>query len=1044
MSRDVAVGVVIGGAVSSSLGVALGRVKQDVGALHRGMGDTKGLKNLIGETQRLQRELAQAEQAGRRVGLDAVRALRGEVAGLEKDWQANTARVAELARAHADARKLAAGAAGGDLDVLKQEHQQLEAAAKLAAAQYTVKQAAAKEAKASGEVPRDQVKRLQEEAKAARAASAEAKALARAKKEQLEAGDLAAQEVARLASQLDKAKKVAAATKQAFEDKRLTLQATRNELRQTVPVVGEVAAKTLRMGEAAGAAAKGQHGLRDAMQQSVPVVGAVASEAVQLGAAVRAASQSQGSLRDKLAANIRALRDAGVETGNLEGAMKRLQRAEQGMQWQSQGRTMMQSGVELGRTAGAVTIGAAAVPTVISGNYQDEVRDIAIKAGVADKPDEAVMSGRIAQAADDARMDRSALAAAVNGLVTQGMSWQQATGHGDLLAELIKGQRFAPEDAAKLIYSFGQNGVSPEAMRKTMGQLAVAGDLGAFEANAMAKFMPEMLATTGALGFQGPEAVRYLAASLQAQVKLTGDPDSAANNLKNLLAKITAPEIAKKFDDKGFDLQASMRAQMRQGKNPIEAFIALTESLAAGGNKAKQQQLQAMKERVRTSSNKGDEAAALDAYMKMAGLGDIITDMQARAAALAQIKYGKQITADLATIQQTDGGKKLQADKQSRDATSNAKWDAAKNSFNAAMVDIGDAIRPVTDGAAELSASMLSSASDMAKAHPGVALGAVAAGVLTIGAAAAKVSAGMLQWAGGKVLSGVGGKLPGAASGAPGVPGAAGKVLDALGGAAGVQKVFVVNMPGAGLPGLEGKPGAGKPGMVARVGAVASSVVGMGRTALAAPTLGAIAKGGGAVLGTSAAMVVGAGAAGYAAGAALNAGITAALSDDKHERTLGTWLYEKLHPEEVVRPLPPVAKPLPPVVAAAVVPSVVPVSPALPVAHAVVKPVATTGSPVAKPVAPVTVAVPPAVTVTVPPAVPPKPLVVTPKVARPAPPPVPNLTFNPVIQVKVMGDAKRPEEIAKQIAPHLRRLFDQWLASQRSKPASGMYDPVGG
>ena len=68
MSRDVAVGVVIGGAVSSSLGVALGRVKQDVGALHRGMGDTKGLQNLIGETQRLQRELAQAERAGRRVG----------------------------------------------------------------------------------------------------------------------------------------------------------------------------------------------------------------------------------------------------------------------------------------------------------------------------------------------------------------------------------------------------------------------------------------------------------------------------------------------------------------------------------------------------------------------------------------------------------------------------------------------------------------------------------------------------------------------------------------------------------------------------------------------------------------------------------------------------------------------------------------------------------------------------------------------------------------------------------------------------------------
>lgn len=1035
MSRDVAVGVVIGGAVSSSLGVALGRVKQDVGALHRGMGETKGLQNLIGETQRLQRELAQAERAGRRVGMDSVRELRSEVAGLQKDWQANTTQVAELARAHAEARRkvASAGADGKGIDTLEHEHRQLEAAAKLAGAQYTVKHAAAQEAKASKALSRDQVKLLQQEAAAARTAAAASRALAREKKLQLEVGGAAIQEADRLSRQLDKARKMAAATKQAFEEKRLVLHGTRNELRQMVPVVGEVAAKTLRMGEAVSAAAKGQRGLRDALQHSVPVVGAVASQAVQLGAAVRAVSQGQGTLRDKLAANIRALRDAGVETNNLEGAMKRLQRTEQGMQWQSQGRAMMQSGVELGRTAGAVTIGAAAVPTVISGNYQDEIRDIAIKAGVAGKPAEAEMSGRISRSADDARMDRSALAAAINGLVTQGMDWQQATGHGDLLTELIKGQRMAPEDAAKLIYSLGQNGVRPEDIRKTMGQVAVAGDIGSFEAPDMAKHMPRMLATLGALGFQGPEAVRYLAASLQAQVKLTGTPDSAATNFGNLLGKITAPDIAKKFEDKGYDLQASMRAQIRQGKNPVEAFMALTESLAAGGDKGKQK-LDAVKAKVRNSSDGGEQAAALDAYIKMAGLGDIINDKESREAALAQIKYGGQLRQDLKKIETTDGVQYLAESKAKRDETSNAKWDAAKNSFNAAMVEIGDAIRPVTDGAAELSASMLSSARDMVKAHPGVALGAVAAGVLTIGAAAAKVSAGMLQWAGGKMLSG-GGRLPGMGAGGPGV---AGKVLDALGSAAGVQKVFVVNMPGAGLPGMDGKPGAGKPGMATRVGAVASSVVGMGRAALAAPTLGAIAQGGGAMVGASAAMVVGAGAAGYAAGTALNAGISNALSDDKHEHTLGTWLYEKLHPQDTVKPLPPVARPVP-----LVVPAAVAVQPALPVAQAIVKPVATAARPVATPVLPLATGQPPVVKVAVPPVVVPKPLVIMPKAAKPVPPPVPHLTFSPVIQVKVMGDVKRPEDIANQIAPHLRRLFDLWLASQRSKPASGLYDPVG-
>lgn len=973
MSRNIAIGVVIGGAVSSTLGAAVGRTKQSITDLQKGLNDTSGMKNLIGETQRLQRELAEADRVGRRVGLDAVRTLRGELSGLEKDWQANTARVAELARAHAKAKQAAAGGAA-NVEALERERQAAGDAAQQVKAHHEAKRAAWREAKANADVPREQVQALKAEAQAAESAAKEAKALSAAKKGQHDLARAAAAEEARLAGELDKARREAGRAKDAFEGKRKALHDTRSELRATVPVVGEAVRSTVQLGDAARSAAKGQQQL------------------------------AGGNLRERLAANISKLKEAGVEVGNLDRALKKLQQTEKGVQWQQRGAANMQAGAELGQTAGAVTIGAAAVPTMISGDYQAEIRDIAIKSGIAMTVTEGELSAKVSGAADAARMDRHALAVAVNGLVTQGMDWQKAAGHGGLLAELIKGQKMAPEDAAKLIYSFGQNGVSDKDMRKTMGEMAVAGDLGAFESNMMAKYLPELMATTGALGFQGPEAARYLAASLQAQVKLTGDPDSAANNLKNLLSKVTAPEVNKIFEKAGIDLQASMRAYMKAGQNPIEAFVALTERLAAGESGDKQKQLAALKDKIRNAGNKGDETAALDAYMKMAGLGDVIQDMQARAAALAQIKYGKQIAADLKKIETTDGGKKLAADKVARDDTSNAGWDAVRASFNAAMISIGDAIRPVTDEAARLTESLLRSSGELAAANPNLALGAVAAGVLVIGAAAAKVAAGAAQWGAGKVLSGLGSK--GAGSGVAAAADAARDVLDGKGdgiGGMGVQKVFVVNMPAGGMAGgadlPDGKPGQsgkGKPGRLGRaVGAVknaAGSAVQLGRAAMAAPTLGAVAGSGAAGVATAGAMVVGAGAAGYAAGAAINAGVTAALTatNGGRERTLGTWFYDKMHGDRDARLLAPV--PLPP------------------------RPAAVPPKPEQKPV------------------------------AKPAPKPVPvtqQFTFSPTVQVKVMGDAKRPEEIAAQITPHMKRLFDQWIAGLKPKTAGGMYDPVG-
>lgn len=1044
MSRDVAIGIVIGGAVSATLGAAIGKTQKSVEGLQKGMADTKGIKSLIGETQRLQRELAEADKAGRRIGLENVRQMRGELAGLEKDWQRSTAQVAELAKQLNVAKQAAAGQSAA-LPALEAEHRALSESARLATAHADIKRAAWQDGKANAALTRQQVLELKKEADGAREASQQAKALAVAKKAQIEAAKGAVDEERKLTGELGKAQRAAASAKEAWEGKRAALQATRSELRNTGSTVGEAARQTVTLGDAAKQAAQGQQQLAN-----VP-------------------------LRDKLAANIGKLREMGVEVGNLDRAMRKLQQAEKGMHWQQAGVGKMQSGVELGKSAG-LAIGSAAVPTKISGDFQAEIRDIAIKAGVANKAEEKELTRSIMQAAADQKMDRAALAQAINGLVTQGMDWKEATGHGNLLGELVKGQKMAPEDASKLIYSFGQNGVKPDQMRKTMGEVAVAGDLGAFESDKMAKFMPELLATTGALGFQGPEAVRYIAASLQAQVKLTGDPDSAANNFKNLLAKITAPDTDKKFKDAGVSLQESMKAYMKAGYNPVESFIALTEKLTAQKDPAQGKKLEELKARIKNSDgNKQAENEALDAYLKMAGLADILTDQQARSGALAQIKYGGQIKEDLTKIKNTDGGKKLAGDKAARDDTSNSRWEAVHADFNAAMISVGDAIRPVTNMVAGFASSLLQLGTGFAQSHPEAAMLGVGAAAVTLGIAAKRIVGGAVQWGAGKVLTTLGGKV-GATAGGKDV---ASKLADVVGGggsAVGVQRVFVTNWPGGGMPDMGGPGGAGngKPGAkpaagggrLGRIGAAVRSGVarvGGGIQAARAAGLGGAARGAMRVAGKAGGAAIAVGAAAYQVydtyknaktaeakgkgygGAA--GGLAGGLAGAKVGALVGTMILPGIGT---------VVGGLIGSVAGALIGTKIGeaaggvvgrVASSTPTPGAVAK--------AAKPGAAVTTAANGAGVPAKPsaaPAAPVRPAVASstpaptaaPKGSAPPHPPAQHFTFSPTVQVKVMGDVKKPEEIAAQIAPHLKRLFDQWVAAAKKSGGGGMYDPVGG
>ena len=173
------------------------------------------------------------------------------------------------------------------------------------------------------------------------------------------------------------------------------------------------------------------------------------------------------------------------------------------------------------------------------------------------------------------------------------------------------------------------------------------------------------------------------------------------------------------------------------------------------------------------------------------------------------------------------------------------------------------------------------------------------------------------------------------------------------------------------------------------MGGVVRQVIGntatAGRAALIAPSMGTLAGASAGTIAAAGGMVAASGAAGYAVGSVLNAGISKGLSAvTGSQTTLGSWLYDFFNKDAAAKALGPMEYKLP--------------AKATPVDKASSKTVATQ--------------------------------------------PPQQFTFAPKIEVKVLGDAKNPADIANQLAPHLKKLFEEW-SSLRNRPGSRLYDPVG-
>lgn len=531
------------------------------------------------------------------------------------------------------------------------------------------------------------------------------------------------------------------------------------------------------------------------------------------------AASADGLLR-KLEGNLKTLKEQGIEVGKLRKEYQALGQVARGAELKALGHTQIQQGKEgIKNSLGKATALAAslAIPTKVSGNYQAQMRQMSLWAHTAGTDEEAAMTEAISKVAADKGMSQKLLAGAVGALIEKGVEWKESTSYAGQIADLIDGQGMEPATIATLINSFKEAGVKQADMGAMLGQVAAAGDIGAFGPKDMARYLPSMLGNIKRLGMEGPEAVRFLGASLQSQFSQTQDAAAAATNMDNLLNAVISSTSQERFAKEGYDLAGSILAATKSGKaaNPVDAFIMLSEQLIRKQDPAKAKKIEALKAKIKASADgSAEEEQAMVALTEAAGLANIVSDQSASAGLLAQIKYGDKIKADMATIKKTDGKAKIEADAAKARETSNRKWASATAGIESSMTRIGDAVRPLTDIAADGLAKVAYGLGELAGRFPTVISGAtvLAAGVVGLGAAinAIKIGKGLLNVGRGSLM------------GNPNL----------------IQRVFVTN-PSGGAGGIDGgdgkrRRGKGKRGRGGR-GAAAS-------TAAAAAPLGATAS----------------------------------------------------------------------------------------------------------------------------------------------------------------------------------------------------------
>ncbi|APC20403.1 hypothetical protein BME99_06560 [Pseudomonas protegens] len=216
------------------------------------------------------------------------------------------------------------------------------------------------------------------------------------------------------------------------------------------------------------------------------------------------AASAAGLLR-RLEQSRDGLRQQGVQVHKLRQEYQALGKVARGSALQARGHQQIDQGKADFKAAYGLAkdgVGKLAIPVKINADYQALIRDIAIKAGVANQPQEAQLSRSVVQTSRNTGMARNEVAALVGQMTAKGMSLDKAQGYAGLAARFAVGQGAGIEDTSNLMRALElKAGISdPKVMEQALEAIALQGQAGNFEAADMARLLPALLESASGRG----------------------------------------------------------------------------------------------------------------------------------------------------------------------------------------------------------------------------------------------------------------------------------------------------------------------------------------------------------------------------------------------------------------------------------------------------------------------------------------------------------------------------------------------------------------
>ncbi|HBP6804012.1 TPA: phage tail tape measure protein [Pseudomonas aeruginosa] len=329
----------------------------------------------------------------------------------------------------------------------------------------------------------------------------------------------------------------------------------------------------------------------------------------------------------------------------------------------------------------AAVLGAPLVKALRTGiSFQDEVRDIRITAGF-DASQETELAKMVRGTALAKNQTQGDVNVGVGTLVAGGISDLQALKeYTPIMAEVATATKASMEDlGASTIALRDSMNITAQDYKAVMNMLAAGGKEGQFELQDMAKWLPTLAAQYGAMGQTGKDAVAELTAALQVVRMGAGSSDEAANNYKNFISKLTAPDTIKAFKDAGIDLKNSMQQMATQGFSPVASMLNIIGAyLGSAGPDAAKKYQEALK--IKDDQERDIALQRLDEAYK---LGELFRDQQVMAA-LRPLLANRDKLADI------ESASKNAADQDVIGADFAVRMDTAGSSIRAFQIGLNE------------------------------------------------------------------------------------------------------------------------------------------------------------------------------------------------------------------------------------------------------------------------------------------------------------------------------------------------------------------